>query len=93
MLEVNHELKDIFIQALRYALYRHTYALGQTCDYIKDNLEVILDRRVKSVMLRDIKERLEDDDLSRDEWSTIRILQIAIENWEVEGEQDDIQNG
>ncbi len=80
MLEINHELKDMMIHSLRYALYRHTYALNQTCDYIRKHIE-ILDERVVQVMLKDIKERLKDSDLKEFEKADIRCLQITLENW------------
>lgn len=80
MLEIDHDLKDIIIQSLRYALYRHSYSLSQTCDYIRKHTE-ILDERVVQVMLNDIKERIKDEDLADFERADIICLQITLENW------------
>ena len=80
MLEIDRDLKDIIIQSLRYALYRHTYALNQTCDYIRNHTE-ILDERVVQVMLKDIQDRLKDEDLEDFERADIRCLQITLEDW------------
>lgn len=82
-LKIDCDLKDMMIQSLRYALYRHTYALYQTCEYIKKHLEIV-DKRVKTVMLKDIYERLKDKDLKDFEIADIRCLQITLENLEVE---------
>ena len=51
------ELKNILISALRYALPRHTYIVGETIDFIKEYNDLI-DDRVKSVMLNDIENYL-----------------------------------
>lgn len=83
MLKIDYNLKDIIIQSLRYALYRHTYALNQTCEYIRKHTE-ILDERVVQVMLKDIQERLKDSNLEEFERAEIRCLQIALENWRSE---------
>lgn len=83
ILEINHDLKDMMIQSLRYALYRHTYALNHTCEYIRKHIE-ILDERVVQVMLKDIQERLKDSDLKEFERADIRCLQITLENWRSE---------
>lgn len=82
MLKIDHDLKDMMIQSLRYALYRHTYALNQTCDYIRNHSE-LLDERVKDVMLRDVRERLEDNDLADFEIEDIRCLQTFLEECKV----------
>jgi len=81
MIQIDLDLKDMIIQSLRYALYRHTYALNQTCEYIKKHPN-LLDSRVKKVMLTDIYERLKDNDLKDYEIADIRCLQIFIENME-----------
>lgn len=73
MIEIDYNFKDMMIQSLRYALYRHSYALYQTCDYIKEHPQFI-DERVKNVMLEDIIERLNEKDLSKDEKKEINGL-------------------
>ena len=55
MIEINYELKDMIISALRYAIGRKTYITAETCDYIRNHHELI-DNRVKGVMLRDLKD-------------------------------------
>lgn len=54
MIEINYELKDMIISALRYAIGRRTYITEETCSFIKKYHELI-DERVKEVMLRDLK--------------------------------------
>lgn len=54
MLEINYELKDMIISALRYAIGRKTYIVEETCSFIKEHPELI-DERVKGVMLRDLE--------------------------------------
>lgn len=80
MLEIDRDLKDMIIQALRYALYRHTYALNQTCEYIITHQE-ILDERVRKVMINDCKERLKDDDLANFErFEIYKLLEVLDDN-------------
>ena len=55
MIEINYELKDMIINSLRYAIGRKTYITEETCSFIKKHLELI-DKRVKIVMLRDLKD-------------------------------------
>ena len=57
-LEIDRDLKDIIICALRYVLRRHSYILEEVGSYIK-NHKGVLDDRVISIMLRDINETLE----------------------------------
>ena len=54
MLEINYELKDMIICALRYAIGRKSYITLAVCDYIVKHPDLI-DNRVKNVMLRDLK--------------------------------------
>lgn len=54
MIEIDTDLKDIVIQALRYAIGRRTYVTLSTCGYIMGNPKLI-DERVKKVMLNDLK--------------------------------------
>ena len=54
MIEINGDLKDIVICALRYAIGRRTYITYATCDFIMKNPKLI-DDRVKNVMLRDLE--------------------------------------
>lgn len=55
-----HGFKDICICALRYSLGRHTYVVQEVCEFIINNADIIIDDRVKTVMLRDIKGRLDE---------------------------------
>lgn len=55
MIEIDRNLKDMIISALRYAIGRKTYITEETCSYIKNHPELI-DKRVKDVMLRDLKD-------------------------------------
>ena len=63
------DFEDICISALRYALYRHTYVLDATIDFIMDNAANIFNERVFGVMLNDVEERL--NSWSRDEHSQL----------------------
>ena len=52
------DFEDICICALRYALYRHTYVLDATIDFIMTNADGIFNERVFAVMFRDVNERI-----------------------------------
>ena len=54
MIEIDGDLKDIVICALRYAIGRKTYVTEEVCSYIKKYPKLI-DKRVKDVMLRDLE--------------------------------------
>ena len=56
------DFEDICISALRYALYRHTYVVDATIDFIMKNADSIFNERVFGVMLRDVDERLREWD-------------------------------
>lgn len=55
MIEINRDLQDIVISALRYALGRRTYITKQTADFIKVNSRM-MDQRMRNVMLHDIED-------------------------------------
>ena len=55
MIEIDRDLKDMIISALRYAIGRKTYITEEVCSYIRKHPELI-DKRVKDVMLRDLKD-------------------------------------
>ena len=55
MIEIDRNLKDMIISALRYAIGRKTYITEETCSYIKNHPELI-DDRVKMVMLKDLED-------------------------------------
>lgn len=59
MIEIDRDLKDMIICALRYSLGRRTYIVGETSEYIISHPELI-DSRVKQVMLNDLNKYLED---------------------------------
>lgn len=81
MIEITHELKDIVISALRYALGRRTYITQETSEFIMNNPNLI-DERVCIVMLRDIGRYFEDrklweykdDECDYQSW-------VALQNW------------
>lgn len=58
-IKANRDFKDMMISALRYAIPRHSYIVDMTCEYIKNNAELILDDRVISIMLRDLNDQLD----------------------------------
>lgn len=58
-IKADRDFKDMMICALRYAIPRHTYMVDMTCEYIKNNAELILDDRVIAIMLRDLNEQLD----------------------------------
>lgn len=55
MIEINRDLRDIVICALRYSIGRKTYVTYATCDFIMANSRLI-DERVKNVMLKDLED-------------------------------------
>ena len=55
MIEIDRDLKDMIISALRYSIDRKTYITEETCSYIKNHPELI-DERVKMVMLKDLED-------------------------------------
>lgn len=56
-IKLDGEFKDIIISALRYAIPRHTYIVDSTCSWIEQH-PYILDDRMISVMMRDVKAQL-----------------------------------
>ena len=62
MLEIDNDLRDIFISALRYSLYRKTYVFTETMSYIMKN-QRILDERTARVMLKDVENRITEGNL------------------------------
>ena len=62
MLEIDNDLRDIFISALRYSLYRKTYVFEETISYIMKN-QRILDERTARVMLKDVENRMTEGNL------------------------------
>lgn len=81
MIEVTHDLKNIVISALRYALGRRTYITQETAEFIMNNPDLI-DERVCIVMLRDLGRYFEDrklweykdDECDYQSW-------LALQNW------------
>ena len=62
MIEIDNDLRDIFISALRYSLYRKTYVFEETMSYIMKN-QRILDERTARVMLKDVENRITEGNL------------------------------
>lgn len=50
------DISAMLLSAERYALGRQTYIVDWTCEFISNNLHLILERD-KKVMIRDIKEQ------------------------------------
>ena len=78
-IKLNGKLEDISAMILcaeRYALGRRTYIVDWTCEFIRNNLHLILDKD-KHVMIRDIKyqEKLGyGDKCDEEDWT--RLLKI-----------------
>jgi hypothetical protein len=92
-IKADRDFKDMIISALRYAIPRHSYIVDMTCEYIKNNAELILDDRVISVMLRDINDHLDYCKASWDEgivttwrcdYDTLDDLRRFLEDYDVE---------
>lgn len=75
-----YELQDIFICALRYALYRHSYVVSEICNAIMSTPE-IQNNRVTNVMLKDIKERLDNWDYSISNFDIDMNVILKLQNW------------
>lgn len=70
MLEIDNDLRDIFISALRYSLHRKTYVFTETISYITNN-QRILDERTARVMLKDVNNRIVEGNLEAFEMNTL----------------------
>ena len=55
MIQIDYDLKNIVICALRYAIGRKTYVTFEVCEYIMKHPNLI-DERVRIVMLRDLED-------------------------------------
>ncbi len=55
MIQIDYDLKNIVICALRYAIGRKTYVTFEICEYIMKHPDLI-DERVRVVMLRDLED-------------------------------------
>lgn len=55
-LEIDRDLQDIVICALRYAIGRKSYVTSQVSEYIMEHPKLI-DKRVKEIMLRDLQDK------------------------------------
>lgn len=77
--KINGKLEDIsamLLSAERYALGRRTYIVDWTCEFIRNNLHLILEKD-KKVMIRDIKQQEEygyGDECDKEDW--LRLLKI-----------------
>ena len=78
-IKINGKLEDIsamLLSAERYALGRRTYIVDWTCEFIRNNLHLILEKD-KKVMIRDIKQQEEygyGDECDKEDW--LRLLKI-----------------
>lgn len=68
---IDDDFGEMMNWAVRYALGRRTYAVGDTCRFVKSVLPY-LDHKTLSVMARDIKEKSDFNDLGdqcdADDW-------------------------
>lgn len=74
MIEINYELQDIVLCALRYAIGRKTYVTSEVCEFIMQHSNLI-DDRVKTIMLRDLEdlnEYYKIDDIDYLQFDTLR---------------------
>lgn len=86
MITIDYELQDMIISALRYAIGRRTYITEETCSFIKKHPEIV-NKRVKMVMLsdlKDIKNYYKESDI---DYPFFKILESWLENFEVEDER------
>lgn len=67
----------IVLSALRYALWRHSYTVSVTADYIRDNWQYLNDQTRYNIV-RDIKEHLEN---VKDEWANDPLCSMDLETW------------
>ena len=76
-ININGNISDIsrmLVSAVRYALRRRTYITKWTCEFIENNLHLLVERD-KFVMIRDIKEEFRSiNDLDKKCW--LRLLEI-----------------
>jgi len=83
MKDVKYELQDMIISALRYSVGRKTYITEETCTYIREHPELI-DKRVKDVMLNDLKDIDEYYKNTDIDYVTFKDLEQWLEKLEVE---------
>lgn len=81
----DYQFQDIVISALRYALYRHTYILEETINWIRNNKKII-NNRVKQVMLNDIERRFDDEKLEIYEYQSLKSFRDWLINLSVKDE-------
>lgn len=63
--------------ALRYALWRHSYAVSLTANYIRDNWQY-LNEQTRYNIIRDIEEHLEN---VKDEWANDPLCDMDLKTW------------
>ena len=80
MIEINRDLRDIVISALRYAIGRKTYVTLSTCDFIMKNSRMI-DNHMKNVMLNDLKNIDDYYDKNSCDYRKFAELREFLENW------------
>ena len=56
-IKLDGDFKDIVINALRYAIPRHTYIVDVTCSWIEAH-PYLLDERMVGIMKQDVKKQL-----------------------------------
>lgn len=86
MITIDYELQDMIISALRYAIGRRTYITEETCNFIKNHPEIV-NKRVKMVMLIDLKDIKNYYKESDTDYPLFKSLESWLENFEVEDER------
>lgn len=67
------DLSGMFVSAVRYALGRQTYIVNWTCEFIGNNLHLLIEKDIK-VMIRDIENQAEygyGQEYDKEEWMTL----------------------
>lgn len=67
----------IVVSALRYALWRHSYAVSVTANYIRKNWQY-LNEQTRYNIIRDIEEHLEN---VKDEWANDLLCDMDLKTW------------
>ncbi len=81
----DYQFQDMIISALRYALYRHTYIFEETLNWIRNN-NIVINERVKQVMLNDIEKRFDDGDFVLGERNDLSYFRDWLLNLQVKKE-------
>lgn len=64
--------EDVLLCAFRYAIGRHTYVVGEICDFFEKNCHLI-SKRMFSVMIHDLDVQIEEYEKFADDSANVRI--------------------